>query len=465
MSQTPSVKPLRWPEMLGYGVGEVGFGFYWKVFALYLTIFYTDVFGISPAAVGTLMLASRISDTITDPIMGMIADRTKTRWGKFRPFLLWMSVPMAAAGVLTFTTPNLEGGAKIAYAYATYIFMMAMYTAANIPYGAILGVITPDVQQRTTVSTFKLVSAFAAGAIVAFGAEPTAVWLGGGDMQRGWQRAMVLAGILAVAFLYIAFRSVRERVAPEPKQKNVVGRDLRDLLRNGPWLVLLTLGFVVILTISIRDATFAYYMKYYAGRPDLVNTFVGWTQVPLALGAICTPFVTKRIGKKRLFIILMLIVAALSAALFFVPRDAISAMFMLAMLISFVLGPKSVLTWAMFGDAADYSEWTTGRRATGLVYAAATSSVKLGTAIAGAIVGFLLDAVGYVANQEQTETALNGIVALVSVIPGGFALLAAAVILLYKLDGETLDRVQRELKERRNAASPSSDPAATEQPS
>lgn len=449
--RTAAHKPLRWPEMLGYSAGDFGFSFYWKVFEFYLLIFYTDTFGISPAQAGTMFLVTRVLDAAIDPFMGMIADRTKTRWGKFRPYLLWFALPLAGAGVLTFTTPNLDHSGKLVWAYATYTFMMLMYTAANIPYGAMLGVITPDVQKRTALATCKMVGANAGGTAVTWATLPLVNMLGKGNATSGWQITMVIYGAVALVMLFIAFSSTQERVRPPVDQKTSMGRDVADLLRNGPWLTLFALGLIVILTIAIRNGAGAYFLKYYAGRADLVSWFNTASSLAYLAGAACTPFLTKYFSKKTLFTGLMVLVAALSGVLYFVPPQAIWVLFGVNTAISLVLGPKSPLTWSMFADSADYSEWKTHRRATALVFAAATFSVKAGAGFAQAVTGWLLSAFGYVANQVQSADALHGILLLATVIPGGFALLAALVVRVYSLDNIRLLAIQKELQERRVA--------------
>lgn len=445
----PAHKPLRWPEMLGYAAGDFGFSFYWKVFEFYLLIFYTDTFGISPAQAGTMFLVTRVLDAAIDPFMGMIADRTKTRWGKFRPYLLWFSLPLAGAGILTFTTPDLDHSGKLAWAYGTYTFMMLMYTAANIPYGAMLGVLTPDVQKRTTLATFKMIGANAGGTAVTWATLPLVKWLGKENATFGWQLTMAIYGVVAFVMLFIAFSSTRERVRPPVDQQTSMLRDVADLFRNGPWLTLFVLGLIVILTIAIRNGAGAYFLKYYAGREDLVSWFNTVSSVAYLLGASCTPLLTRYFSKKALFTVLMVVVAALCGVLYLVPPKMVWLLFGVNTCISFVLGPKSPLSWSMFADTADYGEWKNNRRATALVFAAATFSVKAGAGFAQAVTGWLLSAFGYVANQVQTPEAMRGILMLATLIPGGFALLAALVVRAYTLDSTRLANIQTDLEARR----------------
>lgn len=447
MSDTTQRLSLK--EKVGYACGDVGFNFYWKNIEVYLLFFYTDVFGISAAAVGTMFLVTRIIDAFTDPAMGAIADRTNTRFGKFRPYLIWMALPMAAAGVLAFTTPDMEPGGKLVWAYGTYILMMVVYTAINIPYSAMLGVITADGQERTTLSSFRFVGAFSGGVLVTWFTPKLVLWLGGGNEQLGWQLAMGVYGILAALFFFTTFTTTTERVTPPPNQKTNFKQDLHDLIHNGPWMLLFALGLIIIMTISLRNASAAYYFKYYVEREDLMGGFLTATMIAYAVGAAITPLLTRWLGKKRLLIVLMSAVGLLSIAFFFIPKDGIWMMFALSIAISLCLGPKSPLVWSMYADSADYSEWKVGRRATALVFAAATFSLKLGGALAGALIGWLLGAMGYSANQVQTNDAQTTIVLLLTVIPGLFALLAAFVARFYTLDGPTMDRLQAELEARK----------------
>ena len=232
--ERPVAAQLTLKEKIGYALGDTASNFYWKTFEFFLLIFYTDVFGLSPAAAGTMFGVTRFWDAIADPMMGAMADRTRTRWGRFRPYLLWMAIPFGVAGVLTFTTPHLDTGAKTVYAYCTFSFLMLAYTAINIPYSALMGVMTSDTQARTALSSLRFIGGFSGGIIVVSATPWLVARLGAGDAERGWQLTMVVWGIAASVLFVITFLTVRERVEPPPEQKADIRRELRDLLTNGP---------------------------------------------------------------------------------------------------------------------------------------------------------------------------------------------------------------------------------------
>ncbi|MFL6636082.1 MAG: glycoside-pentoside-hexuronide (GPH):cation symporter, partial [Massilia sp.] len=384
---TAAATPLPWRERLAYGVADMGFNFYWTNVATFLLIFYTDTFGISAAAAATMMSAIKIVNAFTDPLIGAAADRTDTRFGKFRPWLVWMCVPLAGAAVLTYTTPGLTGDAKLAWAYGTYLFMMVCYTCVNIPYNALSGVMSADPQERSTINGLRFIFAFAGSTLVTAATPDLVRWLGAGNDQRGWQLTMLLWGVAASLLFVFTFFNTRERIAPPPGQKNAVWRDVRDLAGNRPWMVLFFLALIIMVTITLRTASAAYYFKYVVGRPDLMRTFVPTYMVAAAVGAALTPLLTRWIDKRTLMIVLMSATAVLSAAFYVVPPDQVWLMFVLQGGLGLVLGPKSPLAFSMYADTADYNEWRTGRRATAMTFAAATFSQKLGTAVAVAVIG------------------------------------------------------------------------------
>ncbi len=447
MIKTIKQHQLKLSEKVGYACGDVASNFYWRVFDVFLFIFYTDVFGLSAAAVGTMMLVTRLIDAFSDPLMGAIADRTKTRFGKFRPYLLWGIIPMVAAGVLTFTVPEVSDGNKLIWAYATYIFMMLAYTFINVPYGALLGVVTADSQQRTTLTSFRFIGAFSGGSIVAYMTPELVAYLGQGNEALGWQYTMLVYGLVAAVLFAITFFSTKERIAPPVNQKTSVMQDLKDLTQNGPWKVLFVLALIIMMTISLRGSTGTFYFKYYVERPDLIGSFAMVYMIALAIGAASTPLLTKFIDKRRLLMILMAIVAALSLTFYFVPKENITLMFVLQILIGLALGPKSPLVFSMYADTADFSQWRTGRRATAMIFSAAAFSQKLGGALAGAMIGWLLASLGYAANQVQTDASQAGIVLLMTLIPAVFAAIAVPLIYFYPLDDKKLAKLQQDLQQ------------------
>jgi GPH family glycoside/pentoside/hexuronide:cation symporter len=360
--------PLSLNEKLGYACGDIASNFYWRIFDVFLFIFYTDVFGLSPAAVGTMLLVTRLIDAFSDPLMGAIADRTHTRWGKFRPYLLWGIIPMVAAGILTFTVPDVGDTDKLIWAYATYIFMMLAYTFINVPYGALLGVITADSQQRTTLTSFRFIGAFSGGSLVAYLTPELVTYLGGGNEALGWQLTMAVYGVVASCLFVVTFFSTKERILPPRKQKTPILQDLKDLSQNAPWKVLFVLALIIMMTISLRGSTGNFYLKYYAQRPDLIGSFAMAYMIALAVGAASTPLLTKFIDKRRLLMLLMSVVALLSLCFYFVASYNITLMFLLQIMIGLALGPKSPLVFSMYADTADYSQWKTGRRATAMIF-------------------------------------------------------------------------------------------------
>lgn len=440
---------LRWREKIGYGIADMGFNFYWTNVATFLLIFYTDVFGISASAAATMMFIVKIVNAFTDPMIGALADRTNSRFGKFRPYLLWAAVPLACAAILTYSTPPFGAGGKIIWAYCSYLFMMVCYTCINIPYNALSGVISSDPQERSTINGLRFVFAFAGSTIVTAATPVLVACLGNGNDSTGWSLTMLIWGVAASCLFLITFLTTRERVAPVQQQQSNITQDISDLRHNRPWVVLFFLALIIMVTITMRTSSAAYYFKYVVRRPDLIKSFVPIYMISAAVGASLTPVLTRFIDKKRLMMILMSATALLSCAFYFVHSDQILMMFGLQIALGLVLGPKSPLAFAMYADTADYNEWRTGRRATAMTFAAATFSQKLGTAVAVAVIGSIFTALGYVPNAIQSPDSLSGILWLMSIVPAGFAVLAVAIMFFYNLDNKKLAEVQAVLLARK----------------
>lgn len=445
--------PITTKEKVGYACGDVASNFYWRIFDVFLFIFYTDVFGLSAAAVGTMMLVTRLIDAFSDPLMGALADRTKTKAGKFRPYLLWGIIPMVAAGVLTFTVPDVSDGGKLIWAYATYIFMMLAYTFINVPYGALMGVMTGDSQERTTLTSFRFIGAFSGGSLVAYFTPELVAYFGQGDEALGWQITMLIYGFIAAGLFYVSYASTTERILPPEEQSSSIATDIGDLIKNRPWLVLFSLALIIMLTITLRGSSGTFYFKYYVERPDLIGSFTLVYMLSLAAGAASTPLMTRFFDKRTLLMILMGAVAVFSALFYIVPADNLILIFSLQILIGFCLGPKSPLVFSMYADTADYNEYKNGRRATAMTFSAAAFSQKLGGALAGATMGWLLASLGYVANQAQTEASNHGILLLMSLLPAVFAVISVFLIRFYDLSDDKVRDIQKSLAEKKSVSS------------
>jgi glycoside/pentoside/hexuronide:cation symporter, GPH family len=439
---------LSFVEKVGYGLGDTASNLYFQMFIIFLMFFYTDIFGIPAAAAGTMLVVSRFWDAVNDPLMGIIADRTNTRWGKFRPYLIWISGPLAVIGVFTFFTPDFSVTGKIIYAYITYTLIMMAYTAINIPYSALMGVLSPNTIERTSVSTYRFVLAFVGAFLVQGLTLPLVNFFGKGDQAVGFPFTMGFFGILAGLMFYITFKTTKERVQPPPLQKSSLKNDLKDLRRNKPWMILLIMGVFSLGYAILRGGTIIYYFKYYLENTALTSLFMVLGTVAVIAGVACTQFFARRIGKKKLYIIVMTFASLLTMLFYFIPRENITLIFAVHILISFAMGPQAPLLWAMYADTADYSQWKNGRRATGLVFSAATFAQKFGIALGGGLLGWLLAYFGFIANVPQTPETLNGIILMMSFIPAIGSMIAAIAAFFYPLDDTTMQKIEKELAER-----------------
>jgi sugar (glycoside-pentoside-hexuronide) transporter len=447
----PDDKKLTVTEKVGYGMGDFASNLFWQMFSIFMAKFYTDVFLIGAATMGTMMLVTRIADAFFDPLIGTIADRTVTRWGHFRPYLLWMAIPMALTAVAAFTTPDLTGNAKVVYAYVTLTIMMITYSAINIPYSALLGVLTPNSEDRTSVCSYRFVMAFLPVFIIVNATIPLVSYFGGNaNSPKGWQMTMAVFSAIAVACFWLTFALTRERVKPEPKAKGSLSTDLKDLFRNRPWVVLCVVGIAALTYANIRGTVIVYFFDYVVPGG---SKYFGWVMTTGAIGFIVGVMLTsplsKIFGKRRFYMVSMTFAALATIAYYFVPPDNIPLLWAGHGLISLLAAPTAPLVWAMYADTADYSEWKTGRRATGLVFSAASLAQKLGWAIGGGGAGWLLAYFGYVPNVVQNAHTVNGIMLMVSVIPAIFAIIAVAALWFYEIDESTVQQMTKELAERR----------------
>jgi GPH family glycoside/pentoside/hexuronide:cation symporter len=407
--------------------------------------FYTDVFGLAAGALALMLLVTRIWDMFFDVFIGMIADRTHTRWGKFRPYLLWMAVPFGIVSVATFTTPSLHPSGKLIYAYITLSLMMVVYSAINVPYSALMGVISPDSQQRTSLSSWRFTFAFLAGLVVQFSTLRMIEFFGKGNQVLGYELTLSVYAVAAVVLFLATFALTRERVQPVRDQNTSLLRDLGDLLTNGPWIVLCVLGILTVCFVAIRGAAIVYYFKYYIGDARAAASFMVVGSVMSVAGTFLIQYVTPFTGRKKAFMGCMLLATAALVFSYWVKPDQLLLLYAYNIAYCLLTGPTSALLWAMFADTADYSEWRKGRRATGLIYSASGMSNKFGWVIGGALVALLLDRYGYQANVAQTAEGQHGIRLLMAIVPAVGTLLAGLGMLFYRLNEAAMKKIQGEL--------------------
>lgn len=586
---------LKLKEKIGYGLGDAASSMFWKLFSMYLLFFYTDVFGIPAAVAGTMFLVTRIWDAANDPIMGILADRTKSRWGKFRPYLLWLAIPFGVIGVLTFSTPSLGTTGKIVYAYVTYSLMMMVYTGINVPYAALLGVMTPHSKERTTLASFRMVFAFAGSFLVLAMFQPlfdtfgsTAVGkyanaptvknivldgdtvnafiyenetieineandsllvlsskikttssaafklgiLNPESQQMAWvtfpqksdtlglkrdgswaevkiklkdillpekimsahllkvflvrnvhenielkklelneinykagtQKAVIIVAIIAILFFILTFSWTKERVKPVVENKASVKTDFNDLLKNGPWFILLGAGVAALIFNSVRDGAAIYYFRYYIQNESATELNVFGLSLPIAfstlylvlgqaaniVGVVLAKPISDLLGKRRTFLFAMLMASVLSIIFYGFDHQHMLMIFTFQFMISVCAGIIFPLLWAMYADIADYSEWKTGRRATGLIFSSSSMSQKFGWTLGGALTGWLLGFYGFKADTVQSPETQNAIRLMLSVFPAIGAALSVVFIFAYKLSDEFMLKVNTELNHKRN---------------
>ena len=449
---------LTFKEKLGYGLGDTASNFFFQFFNIFLLYYYTDIFGLDPAAVGVMFIATKVVDAISDPLMGIIADRTNSRWGKFRPYLLWVAIPYGILGYAMFANPDLSQNGKLIYAYVTYTLMMLAYTAINIPYSALMGVISPSSLERTSVSSYRFICAFSAAWLIGTFVTPLKNNLGGGNEAEGFRLTMMLFAGLSIALFWVAFATTRERVKPM-QNKSDLKLDFKAMLGNGPWIALFLAAIFTLMNVAVRNGAIMYYFKYYVGDDgtaifmifDKTAVFMSLGLFAMVGGIACTRLLAARFGKRKLMIVLTLLNALSMTVFFIIPPDQYWLMVVVNMIGTFIVGPTPALVWAMYADTADYGEWKSGRRTTGLVFSALQFAQKLGLAVGAGLSGIILSLFGFVANDVQSETSIYGIRLMFSIFPALLATLSAAVIYFYPLSDEKVAVIEAELKQRHHA--------------
>ncbi len=436
-------------EKIGYSLGDTASHFVWDMVGFWILIFYTDTFGISAAAAGTIMLIARFWDMANDPLMGIIADRTSTRWGKFRPYILWMALPYSVLAVLTFTTPDFGETGKVIYAGATYLLLMTVFTAINLPYSSLGAVMTADTTERAGLNSYRFVFAFVGQLIVSGTALTLANYFGNGDSAKGYQYTLTLFAIISLALFFITFKSTKERVQPPKEQKIDLKADIKNLFKNRPWVILFFVGIISFIMFAIQNLAVAYYFKYYIGKEENVQLFNVIGTIALIVTIPFSKPLAKKFGNRNVFLVSSILSGFFFILLYLPGVEDIKLIYTFNILAKMAYAPAVPLLWTMLGDTADYSEWKTGRRSTGLVFSAATFAQKAGWGIGGALAGWLLALYNFEPNVEQSASAITGIKMMISVFPGILYMSCAILLFFYSIDHKTSLEMQKDLEARR----------------
>jgi glycoside/pentoside/hexuronide:cation symporter, GPH family len=466
-------------EKVGYGLGDTASNILYQAWSFFLMIFYTDVFGIDAKLASFMFLITRFWDMIFDPIIGMVADRTNTRWGKFRPYLLWVAVPYGFLAFAMFFTPSWSQNMKIVYAFVTYILATTAYTAINIPYSSMMAVITPNPKERTTLAQYRFFFAFIGMLLITtftlplakfFGADPAHPGYNadlGYSQSLGFQVTMAVFGAIAIILLIITFLTTRERVQPSKLQKNSFKSDLKDISKNIPWLILFIASVFWLIHNMIRNGMVAYYFDYVNGEGSKIlwsftlgvlkldfnqtTTFLTVGTFGMLAGVLLSTPVKKFFDRKSVIIFITSITVVLNAAFYWLPQDNFKLLAIMNFIWSLLAGAMPVFIFSMFADVADYHEWKFNQRATGLVTAGVMFAIKAGVAIGGFLGLYLLGLYGYDKNTAITPGAINGIKVLFSIIPAGFMLVCSIIMIFYPVNDKLLATIELDLNERKKS--------------
>lgn len=437
---------MRLGEKIGYGLGDTASSMLWKLFSVYLMFFYTDISGIDAWVVGVLFLVTRIWDSLLDPVVGLLCDRTHSRWGTFRPWLLWGALPFGVLGILTFYMPEWSSGGKVVYATVTYSLMMIVYSSVNVPYAALLGVMSADPHERTVLAAFRMAFAAAGSMVVVLAVEALVKafrpWAGS---SGSWTAAIAVVAVVAVLLFFVTFATTRERIRPVRTERHPVLGSLRDLLHNKPWLILAGAAVCLQVFNAFRESGTIYFFKYcVAGETVGTMSFAGVALTGSALflavgqlfniaGIVLIPFAADRFGRRRTLVCALLLTAVFSFAFYFVRQGGYSLLFLAQALISLSVGGVLPLLWAMSADTADYARTAFGPPGYGADILLLFDGAEDGLAVGSAATAWILSLSGFEANTVQSPAALTVIGCLQSIFPALAALGTCVFILFYPL--------------------------------
>jgi GPH family glycoside/pentoside/hexuronide:cation symporter len=469
---------IRLKEKIGYGLGDAASSMFWKIFGMYSLFFYTDVLGITAAAAGTMFLVARLWDSFFDVFVGIISDRTKSRYGKYRPFLLWFAIPFAVMGAITFFAPDFGQTAKLVYAYITYSLMMIVYSMINVPYASLLGAISSDPTERNSLSSYRMSFAFIGSFVTFMLLQPLIDFFsktfGKEEVTQaakavesvstspvGWVMGVGAVGIICVVLFLLCFSWTKERVTQIESEENAsIRKDLKNLLHNAPWWILVATGLAALLFNAVRDSVAIYFFRDYV-RVNYRMAGTGWDMTTIyfligqaanLIGVMSAPSISRKYGKKKTYMIAMLIAGVLSTGFYFIP-NSITWILIFQFMISIFAGYVLPLLWSMFADIVDHQELITGRRATGLIFSSSSMSQKLGWALGSAMSGWILAVFKYAPDAlQQSPETIFGEHIMISLMPALCCLLAFAGMMFYPLSDKRVREISEQLNLKRNNA-------------
>lgn len=465
-------------EKIGYSLGDLAANLVFQTLMTYLAYFYTDIYGLSPKDSSIIMLVvGLIAAFIFNPIIGAIADRTATKWGKFRPWILFTSIPLGIIALLAFSTPNFSYNGKVIYAVVTYTLLLLLYASNNLPYSALSGVITGDMKERNSLSSYRFVAVMFAQFFVQVFMLGIIKTAGNGDKAIGIEKVMTVLAIIGTIMLIITFLTTKERIVPKPEQKSSLREDLGDLTKNKPWIIMLTLTTLVFVTLAMKGGAYVYYFENYVNKEQLtlfikplLDTLTSMGINPFGEDPISAGFglfnaggiifmivgitfskkLADKYGKRDIFRLFLFISTLFIIAFYFFSTESIVLMFLSQILHGFFYGITIPILWAMIADVADYSEWKNNRRATAIIFSAMMVGLKAGLSIGGSLTTWFLSYFNYTPNSiAQQDSAINGIKLLVSIYPGIPFLIGVGLLFFYEINKKMELEIESELKERR----------------
>lgn len=468
-----NIQKISLLEKVGYSLGDLAANLIFQTLMTFLAFFYTDIYLIEAKKASAIIFAGGMIGAAFNPFMGMIADRTITKWGKFRPWILWTAIPFGVMSLLAFTTPNFGSGGKIAYALITYILLIIVYSANNLPYAALSGVITGDMKERNSISSIRFTAVMIAQFTVQVLLLPLVFYFGNGDKTAGFEKVMGLFAGVGVLFFIITFLTTKERIQPAPEQKSSITQDLTDLIKNRPWIIMLILTIFIFITLSLKGGMYIYYFKNYISESHIIAFFerfgISGLENPsdygfgifnaggiifMILGIQLSKPLADRFGKRDIFMFGLFIGTIAVLSFYFFSPEAIVTVFIAQIVHGFFYGLTIPLLWAMIADVADYSEWKNNRRATAIIFSAMIVGLKVGLSIGGALVAGILAHYGYKEPQDgqviiQTAHTIQGIKLSVSVFPTITFLIGFVSLFFYKINKKMETQIETDLLRRR----------------